>query len=463
MRPWFKKSCDWHRSAAVDELRALLGQQAPLALVIYDSICAWCAEGNVCSIPAPSVDREARTWTANAALGRRLVGALVDVGLLLQEGDGYAIDAAIVQRPEGSEGEQAPVSRRQRPPLETRSERYRETHLEEVRAKDRQRKASRKGSGKAGAGARVAESDRSATDSATDSTTFHDAVPRRSATDSTTPFHDAPRHSATFRDAPSPPDPPPTPAQAQAQAQAPEGAPAAAPAPPGVVVETPETKPSKPSAKPKKAPKRTLPARALLAAAYAAGVSQATRAPCSAPTERWELDALEAMATTHAAGRLGAELLGWLTDLGRDFASAKAGDAFLASKGFAPKLALSWLNGGAEGRPAPQAPPPPIPRISPHPLRPRPPGPSETSPAVPPVPAAQALAEALAELGDGFDADAAPSLQAPAAPPRRALPPLAPSSLSPADQAELIAKGRAQLNACRSLDPSLPQPQEPTA
>lgn len=194
---------------------------------------------------------------------------------------------------------------------------------------------------------------------------------------------------------------------------------------------------------------------------------QATHAPCSAPTERWELDALEALATTHAAGRLGAELLGWLTDLGRDFASAKAGDGFLASKGFAPKLALGWLNGGAEGRPTPQAPPPPRPRISPHPLRPptTPEAPLAAHPAppAPPVPAAQALAEALAELGDGFDADAAPSLQAPAAPPRRALPPLAPSSLSPADQAELIAKGRAQLNACRSLDPSLPQPQEPTA
>lgn len=446
MRPWFKKSCDWHRSAAVDELRALLGQQAPLALVIYDSICAWCAEGNVCSIPAPSVDREARTWTANAALGRRLVGALVDVGLLLQEGDGYAIDAAIVQRPEGPEGEQAPVSRRQRPPLETRSERYRETHLDEVRAKDRQRKASRKPVAE-----RRGTASRNVAESVADSTTGQPGGVVENP------------NSTTFHDAPSPPDPPPTPAQAQAQAQAPEGAPAAAPAPPGVVVETPETKPSRPSAKPKKpAPKRTLPARALLAAAYAAGVSQATHAPCSPPSERWELDALEALATTHAAGRLGAELLGWLTDLGRDFASAKAGDAFLAGKGFAPKLALSWLNGGAEGRPAPQAPPPPRPRISPHPQRPRPPEApvaAHPTPQAPPVPAAQALAEALAELGDGFDAEA-PSAPLP---PRRPPPPLAPASLSPADQAERIAKGRAQISACRSLDPSLPQPQEPTA
>jgi len=86
MKPWFRKSCDWHRTTAVDEIRCILGQQAPLALVIFDSICAWCAEGNVRSIPAPSVDREVRTWTTNAPLGRRLVGALVEVGLLTQEG-----------------------------------------------------------------------------------------------------------------------------------------------------------------------------------------------------------------------------------------------------------------------------------------------------------------------------------------------------------------------------------------
>ena len=68
------------------------------------------------------------------------------------------------------------------------------------------------------------------------------------------------------------------------------------------------------------------------------------------------------------------------------------------------------------------------------------------------MPAAQALASALAISSLDGEFEAPPS--------RR---PSLPAPLSPAEQAELIAKGRAQRTACLSLDPSLPQPQEPTA
>lgn len=378
MKPWFRKSCDWHRTAAVDELRALLGQQAPLALVIFDSICAWCAENNTASLSGPSVDREVRAWTTNATLGRRLVGALADVGLLVQEGDGYLIDPTITQRQEGDGEGEGPASSR-RPRSSTRQDRYRQAHADAIKAKDRARKASRKAS------AAVTESvterrgmaSRNVTESVTDSTT--------GVTEGVTESE----HSTTFRDTPapslSPPDPPPapapTPAQAQAQAQAQAragGAPAAAPVS-SSVAEIPEIPPSEApvsgprpkaptkAAKPK-AP-RALPPRAALAKAYAAGVSAATGAPCSPPSERWELDAIEAMATAHAAGLVGAELLGWVTAVARDFADAKAEDRFTADKGFPPKMARSWLDGG--NRPAPRdpgpRPPPPGPKVRPGP------------------------------------------------------------------------------------------------
>lgn len=175
----------------------------------------------------------------------------------------------------------------------------------------------------------------------------------------------------------SPPDPPPapapTPAQAQAQAHA-GGAPAAAPVSHFSTTNEASSEPppsaTRPKAKAKKpSPKRTLPARAQLAAAYAAGVSAVTGSPCSPPTERWALDDLEALLSTHAPGLVGAEALGWLTQAAKDFADAKAEDRFTADKGFPPKMARSWLDGG--NRPAPRdhgpRPPPPGPKVRPGP------------------------------------------------------------------------------------------------
>lgn len=400
MKPWFRKSCDWHRTAAVDDLRALLGQQAPLALVIFDSICAWCAENNTASLSGPSVDREVRAWTTNATLGRRLVGALADVGLLVQEGDGYLIDPTITQRQEGDGEGEGPASSR-RPRSSTRQDRYRQAHADAIKAKDRARKASRKAS------AAVTESvterrgmaSRNVTESVTDSTTGV----AEGVTES--------EHSTTFRDTPAPPDPPPTPAQAQAQAQAHAGgAPAAAPVS-SSVAEIPEIPPSEApvsgprpkaptkAAKPK-AP-RALPPRAALAKAYAAGISQATQAPCSPPSERWELDALDALLTTHAPGLVGAEALGWLTQAAKDFADAKAEDRFTSDRGFPPKACRSWLDGG--NRPAPRdhgpRPPPPGPKVRPGP------GPShnwllddEPPPSRRSAPVADTSADTVAEL-----------------------------------------------------------------
>lgn len=173
----------------------------------------------------------------------------------------------------------------------------------------------------------------------------------------------------------SPPPGPPTPAHARVQAQAPgqaggeppgppEGAPSAALPPSGG-----ESKPkAQRAAKPKAKPSRALPARKDLAAAYAAGISAVTGAPCSPPTERWALDDLEAMLATHAPGLVGAEALGWLTRAAKGFAGDKREDRWTVDKGFPPKMARSWLDGG--NKPAIDhgpPPPPPGPKVRPGP------------------------------------------------------------------------------------------------
>lgn len=214
-----------------------------------------------------------------------------------------------------------------------------------------------------------------------------------------------------------------------------------------------------PKAKPRKP--RALPARSALAAAWASGVSAATGAPCSPPSARWALESLEAMAATHAAGRVGAELLGWLTEQGRDFATLKAGDRFIAGKGFTPEACRGWLDGGAVDRPAPpKAPGPPVPRISPHPrgLAPsRPQGPTAA-----PTNAAGALvgiAKILATPGS-FELGEIPLTQGP--PPRDSLPPLDLPRRSPEERAQRAAEQRAAL-AKRFPELAAPRPEEPSA
>lgn len=70
---------------------------------------------------------------------------------------------------------------------------------------------------------------------------------------------------------------------------------------------------------------------------------------------------------THAPGVVGAEALGWVTSAAKDFAQAKAEDRWTVDRGFPPKMAKAWLDGG--NRPPPRPPMPPPPRISPHPGR----------------------------------------------------------------------------------------------
>ena len=365
MKPWFRKGCDWHRSVQVDRLRAKLGRHAPLALVVFDSICAWCAEANTSAIEGETVAREVRTWTVNPALGRRLVSALVGVGLLMEDGEGYLIDASIVSRPDAQEERVQGRADRDR--------QYRQTHAEEIKAKDRARKATRK----------------------SDSTSRND-VGRdvESTTRKTGPVVEV-SDSTSRNETPSPPlDPPPPPHKHRHEHVHTHegGSPAAAPAPPGLVGEPSQSNtiaPSRPSpppagatapteaqeaqeapitAKPKKAkPARSLPPRKALGEAYAAGISQVTGSPCSPPSERWELDALEAALGTHAPGVVGAEALGWVTSAAKDFAQAKAEDRWTVDRGFPPKMAKAWLDGG--NRPPPRPPMPPPPRISPHPGR----------------------------------------------------------------------------------------------
>lgn len=150
---------------------------------------------------------------------------------------------------------------------------------------------------------------------------------------------------------------------------------------PQAPLETQSAGQQEPAAAPKAKPRkpRALPARSALAVAWASGVSAATGAPCAPPRDRWHLEALDALAATHAAGRVGAELLGWLTDQARDFATAKAGNAYAAGRGYRPEDGLAWLNGGAVDRPAPpKAPGPPPASSGPHPRR-------EGQPTAPPV------------------------------------------------------------------------------
>lgn len=450
--PWFSRPGLWRRDPRVMELRAQLGlADTALANLLFESIAGWCTEQQTPTIPRSAIEQEARAWGMTLAMRDRCLEGLVGCGLLRgpSDEDAFAlVDEDMIRRRgparEGDEGS-APASGPKRATGPTaRQQRWRDGR--------RAKKAASTGASKASTDRLPVDAPPSTPRLQVDAST----VDGGASTDR--------RQQASTVDSPaptlSPPDPPPAPAPtpAQAQAQAREGgAPSAAPAPSSVgeipeilPSETPQAPRSKAPAKPK-AP-RALPPRAALAKAYSAGISQATGAPCSPPSERWELDALEAMASAHAAGRLGAELLGWLSEQAEGFAAAKAGDAFLASKGFAPKLCLSWLNGGAEGRPLPARPAPPPPRILPHPRRPTPSAPSAL-PEAPRVPAAQALAGALHLLG-GLDG----GFEGP--PPRASLP--APRPLSPAERAELIAKQRAQLAAVQQL-PSLPQPQEPSA
>lgn len=337
MKPWFRKSCNWHRSAQVDALRSLLGQQAPLALVILDSIYAWCAEDNTSSISAPSVDREVRNWTTNAALGRRLLDALVGVELLREGGEGYSIDLTLIQRSE--EGEPPPSSRRS-----SRQERYRQAHADAIKEKDRARKASRKVSPAVAEGVTESVAERHGRRHGTSRNGVTESV-----TDSTTPVSEGVTESSNSATNPAPPPPgPPTPAQAQTQAQAQVSPPS--PPPGGKAQGVPEESPLDP-------PPSASPSREAYLAAYVAGISAVTKLPCPPPTAKADLEALGLAIRTcaldaHKKPLRGKALLAWLTDNATAYASAKiAAPQF--ERGFAPSKFVEWLR---SGRPEASAP-----------------------------------------------------------------------------------------------------------
>lgn len=377
MRPWYPQTVAIGADPRYHQLVALAGPWGFVALIF---LRAWGGQAISTFVPDEQVGPELAHAEVPASKRAATIEALLAVGYLARREGGYEL---LDFSPSARQGETVEaVSDGGRRVKADRRESYRQQHAEEIKAKDRARKASRKP---------VVESVVECRGTASWNVV-------ESVVESTTPDVVESDRSTTFRDTPaptlSPPDPPPapapTPAQAQAQAQAHEGAPGGPALPPRVGEENQQESPpsqapeaasppaaAAPKAKPRKP--RALPARSALAAAYAAGVSAATGAPCSPPSARWDLTALEAMAQVHAAGRVGAELLGWLTEQGRDFAIAKAGDRFLAGKGYTPEACRGWLDGGAVDRPAPpKAPGPPPASSGPHPRR-------EGQPTAPPV------------------------------------------------------------------------------
>lgn len=104
--------------------------------------------------------------------------------------------------------------------------------------------------------------------------------------------------------------------------------------------------------KPAPKAKSTRPYRAELAAAYAAGVSQATGKPCSQTTKSWDLEALDAATLAHGAGQVGAELLGWVTSSAAAYVTACRDSGPDQGKGFSPERWKAWLDAGSPAVPA---------------------------------------------------------------------------------------------------------------
>ena len=90
-----------------------------------------------------------------------------------------------------------------------------------------------------------------------------------------------------------------------------------------------------------------LPATRDLAQAYRAGVTKVTGAPCGEQTEPWNVKALEAIARTHAGGRLGNELLAWVTETATKYATARRDSEADQGKGFQAERCKLWLDAGA--------------------------------------------------------------------------------------------------------------------
>jgi hypothetical protein len=89
-----------------------------------------------------------------------------------------------------------------------------------------------------------------------------------------------------------------------------------------------------------------------LAAAYAAGISQATGQPCSPPTEKWNLSALKTMARTHAGGAAGQALLAWVTRTATEYVTACREVMAHSSKNFSSEKCSHWLDGGRAAAPS---------------------------------------------------------------------------------------------------------------
>lgn len=383
MKPWYPQTVAIGADTRYHELIALAGPWGFVALIF---LRAWGGQAISTFVPDKQVGPELAHAEVPASKRSATIEALIAVGYLARRECGYEL---LDFSPSARQGETVEaVSDRASAPQRTTSKSVRQQRWRDKKA------------GKASASASTEASTSPVSKASTERLPV-DAPPstRRRAVDASTGDGgvDAPPSTeASTGDTPaptlSPPDPPPAPAPTPAQAQAHEGAPGGPAAPPGVGEENQQKSPpsqapeaasphaaAAPKAKAKPKKPRALPARSALAAAYAAGVSQATGAPCSPPSVRWALESLEAMAATHAAGRVGAELLGWLTEQGRDFATLKAGDRFIAGKGFTPEACRGWLDGGAVDRPAPpKAPAPPPTSAGPHPRR-------EGQPTAPPV------------------------------------------------------------------------------
>jgi hypothetical protein len=139
----------------------------------------------------------------------------------------------------------------------------------------------------------------------------------------------------------------------------PEAAPESPPASPQASGRASTPAPARKAAPPKPAPAAKGPeipglsvSRAALGAAYAAAISQATGKPCSPPTEKWNLTALEDVARTHGGGRTGPQLLGWLEgDVAAYLAACRELTAHQA-KNFSPEMYRGWRNVRGLGAPA---------------------------------------------------------------------------------------------------------------
>lgn len=337
---WHRADNDLLSAGVLGLLSVLPGTLGAAALGYLSALRSWCSDKRTTEIPEAVLVGLGRLLRLGVASLRQVVSALAAHGYLEQASDGGArlLDEAVVRPPAPARPETGKAARQRR---------YKE------KAKGR-RQASPEASPGDGGEASPEEMGR--------------RLPGVSQGDGGASPEASPLAS------PSPPIPPhPRTSTGTGTGTREEGAPAAAPVSHFSTTNEPHPSATRPKAKPKKpSPKRTLPARAQLAAAYAAGVSAVTGAPCSPPSERWALDDLEAMLATHAPGVVGAEALGWLTSAAQDFATAKAEDRWTLDKGFPPKMARSWLDGGNRPPPSampPVSPPPPPGVISPHPGR----------------------------------------------------------------------------------------------